>query len=46
MHDLITTYQQLLEMHRAYPDDEGIWEQLEAAKNAMITAWLEEKMEL
>jgi hypothetical protein len=35
------TYQALLEGHRAYPDDEQIWDDLCKAKAAMEIAWLE-----
>jgi len=34
-------YQALLEGHRAYPDDELIWEDLCKAKAEMEVAWLE-----
>jgi hypothetical protein len=38
--DETTAYQVLLEGHRAYPDDEHIYEDMLKAKVALTVAWL------
>jgi hypothetical protein len=40
----IEAYQAYLEGHRADPDDEHLWEDLQKAKRAMQLAWLNLQM--